>query len=292
MSFQSNLQRMLIDHTTDLLLLVDEEGRILFASPSSEAFIGESPASLENKPYNYGVFEGDVLLLRKSWESACEGNRPITLQYRYNQQDGGILWVESVINPVRLNGDAFYSVMTIRNISEQRRIEGELARMAYYDPLTGLPNRRLFQDRYHQALLSAKRYERRIALLYLDLDDFKSINDTYGHNIGDQLLKITASRLINSLRDPDTVCRLGGDEFIVLLQQFEANSDIEKIARRMIDSLSQLIYIQSYEITIGCSIGAAIYPDDSQNGETLMQMADSAMYMSKKCGKNCFQLYH
>jgi diguanylate cyclase (GGDEF)-like protein len=173
-----------------------------------------------------------------------------------------------------------------RDISKHKEIEENLTRLAYYDSLTGLPNLRLFQDRYSQSLLSAKRYQRKLAVLYLDLDDFKLINDEYGHAVGDELLKTVAARLSHCVRDPDTVCRLGGDEFLILLQQFEQTEDIEKVAQRVIDALNNRFQIQHNDISITCSMGAAIYPQDGIEGEALLEIADAAMYQAKKSGKN------
>jgi diguanylate cyclase (GGDEF)-like protein len=164
-------------------------------------------------------------------------------------------------------------------------MEENLSLMAYYDPLTGLPNRRLFQDRYRQALLLAKRYSRKMAVFYLDLDDFKMINDSYGHAVGDELLKKVAARLLHCVRDPDTVCRLGGDEFVILLQQFEQPEDIDKVAQRVLDAFNNRFVVEQQEIVISCSMGSALYPQDGGEKD-LVQLADKAMYQSKRQGEH------
>jgi diguanylate cyclase (GGDEF)-like protein/PAS domain S-box-containing protein len=285
------MNKMIVEHTPDLFLLVDADGKILLASPSCSHFIGMKPDALAARPYFFGLLEDDLPLMQKAWSTMLQFSQPCTIEYRYKLADGEALWVECKMNPVIKDKELQFAVLAARDISERKRLEEELINMAYYDSLTGLPNRRLFQDRFTQALLSAKRYGHNLAVMYLDLDDFKSVNDTYGHGVGDQLLKIASARLVNCIRDPDTICRVGGDEFLVLLQQFEASDDLEKIASRMIESLNQLISIQDHDITITCSIGAAIMSNDIDNGDALIQLADMAMYTSKNKGKNQFTLY-
>ncbi|MFH5182188.1 diguanylate cyclase domain-containing protein [Paenibacillus sp. TAB 01] len=201
---------------------------------------------------------------------------------------GSLLWVEGKAHLIREHGASAGVGLVVRDISRQKLQEERLTHMAYYDPLTGLPNRRLFEDRYSQALMAAKRYQHRVALLYLDLDDFKQINDGFGHAAGDDLLRTVSSRLAHCVRDPDTVSRLGGDEFVILLQQFEHRDDIRKVAMRVIDSLNQPYFLHNRSISITCSIGAAEYPQDGSDKEALLQYADAAMYQAKQHGKNYF----
>ncbi|WP_248927456.1 sensor domain-containing diguanylate cyclase [Paenibacillus hamazuiensis] len=291
MNHTDDIKRLLVDHIPDLLLAADGQGTVRYASPSFYTTTGIRPEALVGQSYFSGLAEEDVDDVRRIWPSLVQGAPPTTLEYRCKTASGGLLWIESKLTAVEEGNEPKLILIASRDLSSRKKAEEELQHLAYYDPLTGLANRRLFHDRYKQALLSAKRYGHRLALLYLDLDDFKSINDTYGHAIGDMILKIVSARLINCIRDPDTICRLGGDEFIVLLQQFDEESDVEKIAKRMIESLSRLIHIQDHEIRVTCSMGASLYPEDSANGDTLIQMADAAMYMAKHQGKDHFFLY-
>ena len=192
---------------------------------------------------------------------------------------------------------------TAQDITVRKQSEQEIHRLAYFDSLTGLPNRVLFKDRLTQALVHAHRYRTTLATLFLDLDRFKVINDTLGHNIGDLLLKSVAERLAESVRHSDSVCRsvgeaenhslarLGGDEFTVLLTNLREVQDAGKVARRIVESLAQSFSIEGREIFVTVSVGIAIFPDDGDSVDALLKNADSAMYHAKEHGRNNAQFY-
>ena len=192
---------------------------------------------------------------------------------------------------------------TAQDITDRKQSEEEIHRLAYFDSLTGLPNRVLFKDRLTQALVHAHRYRTTLATLFLDLDRFKVINDTLGHNIGDLLLKSVAERLAESVRHSDTVCRsggeaenhalarLGGDEFTVLLMNLHEVQDAGKVARRIVESLAQSFSIEGREIFVTVSVGIAIFPDDGDSVDVLLKNADTAMYHAKEHGRNNAQFY-
>jgi diguanylate cyclase (GGDEF)-like protein/PAS domain S-box-containing protein len=198
---------------------------------------------------------------------------------------------------------AFSIVGTAQDITDRKQSEREIHRLAYFDSLTGLPNRVLFKDRVTQALSHARRYGTTLATLFLDLDRFKVINDTLGHNIGDLLLKSVADRLAESVRHSDSVCRsvgkgenhslarLGGDEFTVLLTNLRDVQDAGKVARRIVESLAQSFSIEGREIFVTVSVGIAIFPVDGDSVDALLKNADSAMYHAKEQGRNNFQFY-
>jgi len=164
--------------------------------------------------------------------------------------------------------------------------------MAYYDSLTGLPNRHFFQELLQSALARAQRHERMLAVLFLDLDRFKDINDTLGHPVGDQLLRAAAQRLKECCRRAeDTVARQGGDEFIILLPQFDDPQEPVRVAGKIIEAFARAFILPGHEITIGTSIGISIFPDDGGDLETLIKKADMAMYRAKEGGRNRYHLY-
>jgi|GEM_PF-1606278 len=169
--------------------------------------------------------------------------------------------------------------------------EDKLLQLAYFDPLTGLPNRTLMHDRMQQSLIFAKRNQEQIALLFLDLDGFKKVNDTLGHWYGDNLLEIVAKRLSNYVRKNDTVSRLGGDEFIIVLNHLQSQSDAATISENIIKYISTPLTLNHQTVKVGISIGISLYPSDANDSETLLKYADDAMYLAKKNGKGRYEFY-
>jgi diguanylate cyclase (GGDEF)-like protein len=183
----------------------------------------------------------------------------------------------------------------IHNMLEVRLLYKELAQyskqqqaLALHDPLTGLPNRRLLEDRIETTLQHASRNHLKAAVMYLDLDGFKAINDTYGHAYGDEILKAVAGRLVGSSRKEDTVARIGGDEFVIVLSQVSGLSDAQEPAAKLVDIVSEPYFIKDLTLRLSTSIGISIYPDDADNVQALISTADSALYEAKRAGKNRF----
>jgi diguanylate cyclase (GGDEF)-like protein len=163
--------------------------------------------------------------------------------------------------------------------------------LAYHDALTGLPNRTLFQDRLDQALVQARRRSERVGVLFVDLDGFKAVNDTWGHQAGDALLQEVSSRLQTCVRESDTVARRGGDEFCVVLTNLAHADDATLVARKILQRLTQLIVVEGRQIQISASVGISLYPADGTSAEVLVQNADLAMYKAKRQGKNTYEIY-
>lgn len=240
----------------------------------------------------------------KALSSILTDRRPCDIDHRIMLPNGS----EFVVN---LQAEAVFDdqlkaltiVGTAQDISERKRSEREIHRLAYYDSLTGLPNRVLFKDRVTQATAHARRYRYHLALLFLDLDRFKMINDTLGHNIGDLLLKHVADRLADSVRHSDSIgrsreteqthelARLGGDEFTVLLTNLRDVQDASKVARRILEALARPFLVGGHEIFVTVSIGIAIFPVDGDSVDVLLKNSDTAMYHAKEQGRNNFQYY-
>ncbi|HKZ30757.1 MAG TPA: EAL domain-containing protein, partial [Vicinamibacteria bacterium] len=181
--------------------------------------------------------------------------------------------------------------LVLDDISAQRALEAELGALAHRDPLTGLPNRRLFEDRLEIALAQAHRYRHRVALIFVDLDRFKQVNDGFGHAAGDELLKEVAERLGASVREGDTVARLGGDEFTLLLPGIHYAEDLAAISRKLVESLRRPFHLQGRDVHVTASGGISLYPEDGEDGEALLKSADTAMYRAKERGRDNFQLF-
>ncbi len=179
----------------------------------------------------------------------------------------------------------------IQDLEERKRVEQSIRHMAHHDALTGLPNRALFRDRLTHAMAQADRYHQILAVLFLDLDRFKAINDTLGHNVGDELLKLAAERLRSCIRDCDTVARLGGDEFTIIVDDIVEIQDAAVVAQKILDTISQPFNLHGHEVFISVSIGLTLYPNDDENADNLLRNADSAMYRAKEYGRNNYQFY-
>lgn len=179
----------------------------------------------------------------------------------------------------------------VTDITEQKRTEEMLNSMAYYDSLTGLPNRTLFYDRFELAIAHARRDNGMLAVLFLDLDNFKTINDTLGHAVGDQLLQGVAGRLKGGLREGDTIARLGGDEFVLLLSGISSSKDASGVAEKVLSVFSAPFTFDGQELHITTSVGISLYPYDGEDSQTLLKNADAALYRAKEHGRNDYQLY-
>jgi diguanylate cyclase (GGDEF)-like protein len=179
----------------------------------------------------------------------------------------------------------------VTDITELKRSQDDLKHQAFHDALTGLPNRNLFSDRLEVALAHAHRSETKLAVMFVDLDNFKHINDSLGHATGDILLKKAAFHLVDSVREDDTVARLGGDEFIIILENVTEEASPIHVANRILQKLTKPVHIKGHDLYVSASLGITIYPDDGADVETLIKNADMAMYRAKEGGKNNFQLF-
>ncbi|MCO5387997.1 MAG: EAL domain-containing protein [Desulfosporosinus sp.] len=205
---------------------------------------------------------------------------------------GNTVSIEDSAAPIRDRDDTIIgAVLVFRDVSYKRNHMKELAHQAQHDALTGLPNRYLFNEHLKQALARARRKEGKAAVMFLDLDRFKLINDTMGHNLGDQLLKSVAERIHQTLREGDTVARQGGDEFLVLLSEIKDKMEAKSVSERILGVFSKPIILEDNEIYISASIGISLYPDDSIDRETLVKQADTAMYYAKERGRNNCQFF-
>jgi len=208
------------------------------------------------------------------------------------RKDGSLVWVLQNENLTE-GPDGLLSVIegTIIDISERKRAEEQVKHLAFHDPLTNLPNRLLFNDRLTLAVAQAHRHNQRLAVLFLDLDRFKIINDSLGHSVGDELLRQVAERIQEHVREGDTVARLGGDEFTLLVPGITAEEDAAKIARKICEAIHDPFWIDGRELFVTTSVGVSVYPSDGHDSETLVRNADSAMYRAKEQGRDNYQLY-
>jgi diguanylate cyclase (GGDEF)-like protein len=227
--------------------------------------------------------------LRSMLDTILSGT-PIALESRHRRRDGSIFPVEMRIGPIRINGQ-HRLLSLVRDITERRQMQDQLHHLAYHDALTDLPNRAMFNRHLGNALVQARRDGGQLALLFIDLDRFKNINDTLGHDVGDRLLQEMARRLTGSLRASDLVARLGGDEFVVLLEEINGPDQVTPVARQILAALVREFDLEGQLVHVTASIGISMYPGDGEDEFSLMKHADVAMYRAKYGGKNNFQYY-
>jgi diguanylate cyclase (GGDEF)-like protein/PAS domain S-box-containing protein len=215
----------------------------------------------------------------------------------HKRKDGSSYGVQSFMHKIYFDNKDAYVVFDIK-ISNVQQAQKEILKQkealsyqAHYDLLTKLPNRFLFYDRLSHAIVKAKRKEKKCAILFVDLDHFKEINDTYGHEVGDHVLIEVAKRLQSCVRESDTVARLAGDEFLILIEDFDSKESIATIAKLLVEAMQIPIKLKDKVLHITCSIGISIYPNDSDDAQTLVKYADHAMYQAKSIGKNNFKFY-
>jgi len=272
--------RILFDLATDCLMILDMEGTIRDINRTGHERLGftkEEMVGMHITELDPPEFAAKV---PKRLDD-IEKHGFAVFESAHRRKDGLPMPVEINTRIIDLEGEKMiFSV--IRDISERKSAEQRIAQLAHFDVLTDLPNRTLFFDRLDQAIARAKRYKQKFAILYLDLDRFKQVNDEFGHHIGDNLLKIVADRLTENARDMDTVARVGGDEFIFILNNIDHVDNVERVATKIAESLSKPFLIQDKSCQIGCSIGISIFPDDVEIPEALVKMADDAMYKAKK----------
>ena len=222
--------------------------------------------------------------------------QPLRKRFRresMNVRKDGSIFPVYLMSDVVMNseGDVFATVTTCEDISERKRNEETIKNLVFFDVLTGLPNRALFNDRLRQELAKAHRHNQLLAIMFLDLDRFKVINDTFGHNTGDLFLQSVSERLKGIVREGDTVSRLGGDEFILLFPDIKNIEDATAIAQKIIEKLSEVFVLSDKELYITASIGISFFPQNGNNVETLVKNADTAMYYAKGEGRNNYQFY-
>ena len=284
------LAAIVFDIADEAVMITDSENRVLRVNPSftaitgygAEEVFGRTPSLLSSGGHDKAFYQ--ALWEKVEKEGAWQGEV-------WDRRKDGEVYVEWV-SVKALKDDAgktTHHVAVFTDITQRRAAYERAQHLAYYDALTDLPNRTLFWDRLHQALSQEKREKGRLAVMFIDLDRFKPVNDRYGHEVGDLLLKEVARRLSRCVRESDTVSRLGGDEFAVLLQVIEVFSDAGNVAKKIVREMDRPFEISGFSLSVSASIGIALYPDHGETAEALMKYADSAMYRAKGTGGGAYQ---
>ncbi|MGA7614753.1 MAG: EAL domain-containing protein [Thermoanaerobaculia bacterium] len=284
--------RMMAEYSTDMISRQTPDGMYLYVSPASKPLLGYEPGELVGKDDTELVHPEDLDSVRAAKEMIRTEQRPKTFTCRIRRKSGDWVWFESTSRALRHpeSGEVQEIISVSRDITQRKLDEEKIEHQAYHDSLTGLPNRLLFRDRLTVALRHTRRLGTRVAVMFLDLDKFKDINDTFGHSVGDHFLQEVATCLKGALREQDTVARMGGDEFTVLLSDLRDDHHAAAIAQKLLETISRPIFVDNHELHATTSIGVALFPADGEDAETLLKNADNAMYRAKELGRNNFQL--
>jgi len=286
---------MAIDIDYNILLMNKVAAKLLQVDPELASLAGEKCYQFffdRDQPCTNGFYPCPVQEVRKT-------NRPVTLIHETYHGNGVSNIFEIEASPLRdKEGNIYGAIEVARNITDRLRTEKKLREsqsrlyhLAHHDSLTGLPNRLLFEDRLEQAILKARRTGVRLGILFLDLDRFKHINDNLGHDVGDGLLVAIAKRLQNQCRQSDTIARIGGDEFVFILDNLHDRGGAEIVAEKILSALVRPVLVKEHELQVSVSIGIAVYPDDSDDIEGVIKYADIALYQAKESGRNQYKMF-
>ncbi len=283
--------RNIFENAVEGIFQASLEGQFIEVNPALAAIFGYgTPAELVSSITDIGdqIFD-DKEEMDRFVETLRRKGSVSKFEYRGRRRGGLPLWISMsarlVVGP---DSEPLYIEGLLEDVSDRKASELDLQHRATYDVLTNIPNRFLFFDRLNQSVIRAKRFGNKLAILFVDLDLFKAVNDTYGHLAGDLLLKEVATRLAERVRESDTLARLGGDEFGVILPQIEMAESAAIVARDIVDSMKRPFHVLGRDVTIGASVGISLYPTDGAHPDELLTKADAAMYKSKKGGGSAF----
>lgn len=280
-----------VENSPATIVITDQKGNIEYVNPafsqmtgySEDEAIGQNPRILkcDGEPAEYYRDMWETLMRGEVWRG----------EFHNKRKDGTLFWEAASISPIfGLSGEISHFVAVKENITEKKMMLEQLEHLASFDLLTGLANRRTMLERLSQSVKIASRNDQRFALMYIDLDGFKQINDTFGHEAGDLVLKTAAARMLDSVRSSDTVGRMGGDEFTVALGTISNYDDAGRVAEKILEALRlPIILPNDTTVQIDASIGISVFPDNAEDGDQLLAVADNTMYCIKHNGKGGWQ---
>jgi diguanylate cyclase (GGDEF)-like protein/PAS domain S-box-containing protein len=269
-------------------------GKVLSGREFSQ-FHGNNPFAFHGniKEWEDSLHPEDRDAVLEAHQRCLSEGSAFCMEYRKYTKNGDLIWVSSVaeVTEWSLSNEPLRVIGMHTDITQMKEYQGKLERIANYDTLTNLPNRVLLADRLNQAMLQSQRRQRSVAVAFMDLDGFKDINDTHGHNVGDQLLVALSQRMKEALREGDTLARIGGDEFIAVMIDLERVADSESVLLRLLEAAAATVAVGDTVIQVSISIGVTLYPQDGVDADQLMRHADQAMYVAKQAGKNRYHLF-
>lgn len=282
----------LIQNLADIITVHQVDGTTVFESPSAARILGYGIDGLIGRHPFSAVHPKDVVHVKAIFEQLSGGRETSDpIEFRFRHAEGRWIFLEAVGSNLLYDPTVGGIVLTSRDVTHRKVAEQKIHHAAHYDPLTDLPNRLLMHDRLRQALAQAQRRDEKVAVLFVDLDRFKNVNDSLGHQRGDELLQLVAQRFRSCVREMDTLARLGGDEFTIIAPGVDGPNDAIAIARKVIAACDEFFMIGGHRVHLSASVGVAISPRDGGDAVTLLRNADTAMYATKARGRNAFQFY-
>lgn len=286
--------RLITENSSDLIAILDESGIILYASQSHTSLLGHNLEELETKPLLKWVHPEDHEFVTLGIRDIMTGSKQtVQLEFRIETSLSSYIYVDTKMNPIRYPIGGIHSLLLVmRDVTERKKTEQLIHHLANHDTLTDLPNRRLFIDRLRKEVQLAQRSKSEMAVIFLDLDRFKQINDSLGHDIGDLILIEAAKRIKRCIRPADLVARLGGDEFTIYLTNLNSRDDAEYISQKIQTSIQKPFEAGGKLHVLSCSLGISIYPYDGRHEDELLKRADTALYSVKDLGRNGYAFFH
>jgi diguanylate cyclase (GGDEF)-like protein/PAS domain S-box-containing protein len=284
--------RIIAENSRDLIKIIDIEGYIVYASPSHMYILGQDPLGFLGRTVFDSIHPDDLSKLKNAISEILNSEKPAVVELRKQHKEGYWIWLEASCSPVIHNDGELQSIVIVtRDISERKEYEKKLEFMAFHDFLTGLYNRRKFKQEFKTLIENAPEKNQKLALLMLDLNKFKWINDNLGHDAGDAILQEYSKRLLSCKGEGDILGRLGGDEFALLMADVRDENEVYEIIDRITASLKEPCVLEDQEYTISTSIGVSFFPEHGHSFSQLSKCADIALYKAKSAGLNNYAFY-
>ncbi|WJQ82726.1 bifunctional diguanylate cyclase/phosphodiesterase [Brevibacillus brevis] len=284
--------RIIAENTSDIISIINLDGDFFYLSPSYKRVWEHTVPDEEIHNLFEWIVEDDRDIFAYAIQHAFSTRKEYMVECRINTQRNDVIWTESKINPIMdEEGNVTKLLLVTRDVTDRKQYEETIHHLAYHDALTDLPNRRMYVQQLTKEMMQAKRFQSNLAVLFLDLDRFKDVNDSFGHDVGDMLLIEAAKRLQACLKPGDVVARLGGDEFTIMQNQLQDRSEATALAEQIMYQLQRPFELEGHISNISCSIGIALYPQDGDNPEDLLKRADMALYTVKSRGKNGYDFF-
>jgi diguanylate cyclase (GGDEF)-like protein/PAS domain S-box-containing protein len=284
--------KLIVDHSPNAVFISSADNIIQYCNPQGRVITGYEEEQIIGNKTNKWSAKQHLDISYEDIIATCQAGNIWRGELLNRHRSGRYYWAQTALFPVKsTNGDISHFITIEQDITEQKNHQDKIRFLANHDTLTGLPSLRLGKDRLEQAILAATRHQLTMALMFVDLDGFKQVNDKYGHEAGDLVLKEVGQRMVYSTRTTDTIARVGGDEFMVVLTNVKEPAAISRVATKMLNRIKEPYHYQENELFIGASIGIVLCPDQGQSSALLLHKADKAMYQVKNSGKNNFAYY-